>query len=328
MSVSFEALWYGKHPLALCLAPVGWLFAAAALTRKLFYRLRIFPSTRATVPVIVVGNITVGGTGKTPLTIWAAKELKRHGYCPGVVCRGYKGRANQWPQQVRSDSDPAMVGDEPVLLAQRTGCPVAAGPDRVAAVAALVAHSGCDVVISDDGLQHLGLCRDIEIAVLDGERRLGNGRCLPAGPLREPAGRLKRVDFVVTNGRAETGEVGMRTCLGDAASLRDPALRRPLQAFRGRPVHAVCGIGNPTRFFNQLEAAGLETIRHAFPDHHHFLRREIEFEDGNAVLMTEKDAVKCARLASEGQWVVPVDAVLPDSFSKALVEKLQRLSAC
>jgi tetraacyldisaccharide 4'-kinase len=327
MSVSFEALWYGKHPLALCLAPVGWLFAAAALTRELFYRLRIFPSVRATVPVIVIGNITVGGTGKTPLTIWAANELKRHGFRPGIVCRGYKGRANQWPQQVRSDSDPAMVGDEPVLLAQRTGCPVAAGPDRAAAVAALVAHSGCDAVISDDGLQHLGLCRDIEIAVLDGVRRLGNGRCLPAGPLREPAGRLKSVDFVVSNGGAQQGEVEMRTRLADAASLRDPTLTRPLEAFRGRPVHAVCGIGNPARFFDQLEAAGLEIIRHAFPDHHPFLPAEIEFEDGNAVLMTEKDAVKCARIASEGQWFVPVDAVLPDSFSRALVEMLERVPA-
>jgi tetraacyldisaccharide 4'-kinase len=220
-----------------------------------------------------------------------------------------------------------MVGDEPVLLAQRTDCPVGAGPDRVAAVAALVAHSGCDVVISDDGLQHLALVRDVEIAVLDGERRLGNRRCLPAGPLREPAGRLKSVDFVVTNGRAQNGEVEMRICLGDAASLRDPALRRPLEAFRGRPVHAVCGIGHPTRFFDQLEAAGLEIIRHAFPDHHNFLPNEIVFEDGNAVLMTEKDAVKCARIASEGQWYVPVDAVLPDSFSKALVEMLERLRA-
>lgn len=322
MSLALNEIWYGENSIGVVAAPLGWLTAAGATLRRCLYNFGIFPSTKIGVPVIVVGNLTVGGTGKTPLTITIAKLLKQHGFNPGIVCRGYKGRAKSWPQQVRADSDPVMVGDEPVLLAKRTGCPVAAGPRRAAAAAALVSHFDCDVVVSDDGLQHLALQRDIEIAVVDGVRRLGNGRCLPAGPLREPASRLSAVDHVVTNGSAEIGEIEMRIELGDPESLIQPGLRRTLSAFKGPPVHVVCGIGNSDRFFEQLEAAGLDVVRHSFADHHEFSAGDLEFDDGHAVLMTEKDAVKCVRFAGERQWYVPADAVLPQNFLDDLLSQL------
>ncbi|MDX1513740.1 MAG: tetraacyldisaccharide 4'-kinase [Gammaproteobacteria bacterium] len=305
------------------LAPLGWLTALGALVRRRLYLLRVLPSKRLAVPVLVIGNLTVGGTGKTPLTILIANRLKQRGYRPGIVCSGYKGRASAWPQQVRPDSDPIMVGDESVLLARRTGCPVAASPRRAAAADALTSHVDCNVVLSDDGLQHLALARDIEIAVLDGVRRLGNGRCLPAGPLREPRGRLADVDFVVVNGDAGTGEIPMRMELGDPVNIVTPGARRPLSAFKGPPVHAVCGVGHPERFFQQLEKAGLEIIRHPFPDHHEFTAGDIGFDDGQPVLMTEKDAVKCVRFAAEEHWFVPADATVPESFFDDLFALLE-----
>jgi tetraacyldisaccharide 4'-kinase len=322
MALALDDIWYGGNGLGVFLAPLGWLTAAAALGHRWCYQSGILAATRIEVPVIVIGNLTVGGTGKTPLTISIAKRLKQHGFRPGIVCRGYRGHAKSWPQQVRADSDPMMVGDEAVVLAKRTECPVAAAPRRAAAAAALVSHSGCDILLSDDGLQHLALARDLEIVVVDGGRRLGNGRCLPAGPLREPDCRLASVDHVVVNGTARPGEVEMRVQLGDPVCLRRPGLRRPLSAFKGPPVHAVCGIGNPERFFLQLEAAGLELIRHPYPDHHEFTAGQIQFDDALAVFMTEKDAVKCARFALENQWAVPANAVVPESFFEDLLAAL------
>ncbi len=209
------------------------------------------------------------------------------------------------------------------MIAKRTGCPVAAAPDRAAAALELVRHSGCDVILSDDGLQHLALERDIEIAVIDAWRRFGNGRCLPAGPLREPASRLKSVDFVVANGEAREGEVPMRLDFGAPINLGDAQQKRTLSAFYGAPSHAVCGIGNPDRFFEQLRSKGLEIIPHAFPDHHTYRPADIDFADDYPVLMTEKDAVKCVRFAAARHWYLPVNAVLPDSFSEALVRLLR-----
>ena len=267
--------------------------------------------------MIVVGNISVGGTGKTPLVIWLSRYLGRD-FRPGVVCRGYGGRSRTWPQKVRADSDPATVGDEAVLLATRCGCPVAAGPDRAASAKALIEHEGCNLILSDDGLQHLSLARDIEIAVVDGARRHGNGRCLPAGPLREPPSRLKSVDIVVTNGEAARGEFRMRVSPWKAINLAGQEAPRELGDFTRTPVHALCAIGNPARFFDMLRAARLEIVPHVFPDHYLFERGDIAFGDGLPVLMTEKDAVKCRRIASGEHWYVPVRAELDESFALRL----------
>lgn len=269
------------------------------------------------VPVIVVGNISVGGTGKTPLIIWLSRYLGRN-FRPGVVCRGYGGRSRNWPQKVRADSDPATVGDEAVLLAKRCGCPVAAGPDRAASAKALVEHENCNLILSDDGLQHLSLARDIEIAVIDGARRHGNGRCLPAGPLREPPSRLKSVDVVVTNGEAERGEFRMLVRPWKAMSVNGDAPPRDLGTFVGMPVHALCAIGNPNRFFDMLHQARLNVVPHVFPDHHVFSQSDIEFGDDFPVLMTEKDSVKCRRFAGARHWYVPVRAELDASFALRL----------
>ncbi len=274
-------------------------------------------------PVIVVGNISVGGTGKTPLVIWLATVLEDNGYRPGVISRGYGGRASVWPQLVTSDSDPALVGDEPILIARRTRCPIAVAPRRNAAARALLEAHGCDVLISDDGLQHYGLLRDIEIAVIAGERGLGNGWCLPAGPLREPPSRLREVDFVVTQGRVLDGSLVMRLHGEQALNLLDPCVVQPLEAFAGRRIHAVAGIGNPKRFFDDLARIGLELNAHPFPDHHRFTAADLEFGDEHPVLMTEKDAVKCRAFAKAHHWYVPVTAQPDERLAQGLLARLR-----
>ena len=322
MGIRLDSMWYGKSVLAVLLAPLAWLYCAGMRLRTAAYRSGILASARVGVPVIVVGNISVGGTGKTPLVVWIARFLASQGLRPGIISRGYRGRAQKWPQQVRPDSDPIMVGDEPVLIARTTGCPVAADPDRLRAARTLVSHVECDVLVSDDGLQHLAMGRDVEIAVIDGTRRHGNGRCLPAGPLREPVSRLDSVDLVVTNGPALDGEFAMRLVAEPAESLSEASLTRPLEGFVDEPVHAICGIGVPERFFRTLERAGLTLIRHAFPDHYDFRAADIVFDDSLAVLMTEKDAVKCRRFADSRHWSVPVRAELPQTFGVRLMSLL------
>ena len=322
MGFRIDSRWYRNSPLGLMLAPLGWLYCAGAVLRRTAYRIGIVPVGRVGAPVIVVGNLSVGGTGKTPLVIWIARFLKKHGLRPGIVSRGYRGRADKWPQQVRADSDPVMVGDEPVLIAQATGCPVAADPDRLRAARSLMASAACDVIISDDGLQHLAMGRDVEIAVIDGIRRHGNGRCLPAGPLREPVSRLNSVDMIVSNGGGVSGEFDMRMRVADANRLDGAALNRPLETFRGGPVHAVCAIGHPQRFFASLEGAGLELLRHRFPDHHALCAADIGFDDDFPVLMTEKDAVKCRRFAGPRHWCVPVEVRLTDAFGARMLSLL------
>jgi tetraacyldisaccharide 4'-kinase len=272
---------------------------------------------------VVVGNITVGGTGKTPLVIELAELLIRTGYRPGIVSRGYRGKARSWPQQVRPDSDPVMVGDEPVLITRRTGCPMAVGPDRVAAGQALIQYHDCDIIISDDGLQHYKLKRNIEIAVIDGTRRFGNGFCLPAGPLREPVKRLHEVDFRFTNGTAANDEILMQYKIMDLVSMNDTVKRCNLSEFKGKQVHAIAGIGNPQRFFDQLRTSGLGVIEHSFPDHHEYLRKDITFNDNLPVIMTEKDAVKCFRYHSENMWYLPVATTLPKNFESQFVDLLE-----
>ena len=315
--------WYARDPRGVLLAPLGWVYGLFAVLRRAFYRAGLRRTWQVGCPVVVVGNLSVGGTGKTPLVIAIARLLARHGLRVGVVCRGYRGSASRWPRQVRSDSDPLRVGDEAVLLARRTGGPVAAGPNRIAAARILVRRSKCDVILSDDGLQHLRLARDVEIVVVDGVRRHGNGRCLPAGPLREPLRRLASVDLVVVNGDARQGELEMQLVSGDAVSLVDSGTTRPLDSFRGAPVHAVCAIGHAERFFRTLESHGLTIVRHPFPDHHPFSETEIGFPDDAPVLMTEKDAVKCERFADSRHWFVPVEGMLSSALEARLLAVLR-----
>lgn len=278
-------------------------------------------------PVIVVGNISVGGNGKTPLVIYLVERLRANGRAPGIVSRGYGGRANT-PQAVSPDSDPRQVGDEAVLLAGRCRCPVVVGKDRVAAAQALLLDYACDVVVADDGLQHYALARDIEIAVIDGQRRFGNGFCLPAGPLREPPRRLREVDWVVGNGSAKAGEILMTLHAEHAHRLSEAKESRALRGFRV-PVHAIAGIGNPQRFFTTLREHGLTLYEHPFPDHHRFSAGDLDFGDDLPILMTEKDAVKCRPWASERCWYVPVCARLDASaaFERALLARLHEIDA-
>lgn len=318
-------IWYERHPLAWLLAPAGWLYQLFMAQRQLLYRSGIMPVHRIGVPVIVVGNLTVGGTGKTPLVLWLADYLRELGYKPGIVSRGYGGQPADRPQQVRPDSDPGLVGDEPVILARRSGCPVAICRQRHLAAQGLVEHSGCDFIISDDGLQHLALGRDIEIVVVDGQRRFGNGLCLPAGPLREGLGRLRRVDIVVTSGKAGRGEHAM-TYQPDTLRPLNGAAPVPLSTWRGHSVHAVAGVGNPGRFYSLLRQQGLQVIPHEYPDHYRYVAADLEFPDDYAVVMTEKDAVKCESLKLRNVWYLPVSISMPKTFEYRLNHLLKELA--
>ncbi|HET8555498.1 MAG TPA: tetraacyldisaccharide 4'-kinase [Rhodanobacteraceae bacterium] len=313
--------WYDGGPRPWLLRPLTWLYRAVVSVRAWLYRHGWLASERLPAPVVVVGNITLGGTGKTPLVIALVEHLRRQGGRPGVVSRGYGG-TQETPMLLPDKPDPARFGDEPCLIRQRTGVPVAVGRDRPAAARRLL-EAGCDVVVADDGLQHYRLQRDVEICVIDGERRLGNGLMLPCGPLREPPSRLRRVDFRVCNGgETDNGEVPMQLTGDHARHLRNDEREQPLHAFTDRPVHAIAGIGNPARFFDSLRAQGLDVIEHPFPDHHAFARDDLDFGDDLPVLMTEKDAVKCAGFAHDRCWSVPARAVLPETFFSQLDQRL------
>ena len=317
-----ERCWYENHPLTSLLVPLSWLFRLLVILRRFAYRTGLLPVVRLPVPVLIVGNISVGGTGKTPLVIWLAKMLRNNGYRPGIICRGYKGQAVDWPLVVTETSDPHLAGDESVLLARRSRCMVVAAPDRAAAARKAI-DGGCDIIISDDGLQHYALERDIEIAVIDGERRFGNGHCLPAGPLREPERRLATVDFIVVNGEAKHGEYSMLLS-GDEFQMIGANKRAAANDFRGREVHAVAAIGNPGRFFRQLRAMGLTITEHPFPDHHFFAAEDIRFGSNAVVIMTEKDAVKCPEIKTGDYWYLPVDAQPDPQFGAELLRRRNR----
>jgi tetraacyldisaccharide 4'-kinase len=270
--------------------------------------------------VIVVGNISVGGTGKTPFIIWLADQLRKRRLRVGIIARGYRGSAPNWPQHVQAASDARVVGDEPVLLARRTGCPVVAGPDRVAAARHLLEQAQVDVLLSDDGLQHYRLGRRVEVAVVDGTRGMGNGLCLPAGPLREPVSRVNEVDAIVVNGGG-WGHAGVFKATPRVREVRQLAggALRTLDSFKGKPVHAVAGIGNPQRFFDLLEDEGLEIIPHPLPDHADVTAENLRFTEPGSVLLTEKDAVKCEGAAHADVWCVSVDLTFdPDTGARLL----------
>jgi tetraacyldisaccharide 4'-kinase len=312
LDAALQRLWYGPRWQSLPLWPLGWLFHALVSLRAGLYRLGVLRPRHVTVPVVVVGNITVGGTGKTPVAAWLARQLALRGHRVGVVLRGYGGRSLGQPRVVTAGSDPADVGDEAVLHALRGPQVVVVGADRVAAAGRAV-EQGAEIIVCDDGLQHLRLARDVEIAVVDAARGLGNRQMLPAGPLRDPPGRLERVHAVVFTQRGRQVApalavrrpiaVTMRLTLGDAVNLRSGE-RRALDRFRGRSLHAVAGIGNAGAFFDALRAAGLRVEAHALADHAALDPRALPFPGSATVLMTEKDAVKCGSFAGADWWFV------------------------
>ncbi len=313
-----DHFWYVRSPWLVLLTPLSLLFRMLVFLRRFAYRYGLLRSHKLPVPVIIVGNITVGGSGKTPLVAWLADYLLQKGYRPGIVARGYGGKASSWPQQVRSDSDPAIVGDEAVLLAAMTGRPIAVAPDRFAAAMALVKYHDCDVIIADDGLQHYALQRDIEIIVIDGVRRFGTGFMLPAGPLREPVSRLREADLLVVNGLGGGREFPMKLKSCTLRNLLDDNRTCQPDEFRGHKVHAVAGIGNPERFFQALRQVLSDVETHVFPDHHLFSKQDVAFDDAAPVLMTAKDAVKCRRFATGNEWYMPVTAEMTGEFCTRL----------
>ena len=324
------AWWFGDAAVpwwARLLAPV---YAGAVALRRRLYAIGLLRVRTVPVPVLVIGNLAAGGAGKTPLALEVVRRLRQAGWQPGVASRGYGRSEEASARWVTAQTLPEEGGDEPVLFARRLGVPVRVDRDRHAAARALV-EAGCDIVVCDDGLQHYRLARDIEIEVIDGARRYGNGLMLPAGPLREPVARSRRCDFRVVNlGHALAttsgcgfGEWPMQLQARSALPMAG-GRARPLQSFAGMRVHAVAGIGNPQRFFDMLRGLGIGVVPHAFPDHHGYGAADLDFGNDQPVLMTEKDAVKCAAFADARCYVVSVDAELPEAFWIALGERLGR----
>lgn len=324
------AAWYGKRVWTLLLLPLMLIFILLANVRR-FWILR-YTQKRLVTPVIVVGNISVGGTGKTPLLIALVKKLQQQGFNPGVISRGYGGKASCYPYLLDAASTASEAGDEPITIYRQTGCAVCVGADRIA-VARVLEDQNCDVLLSDDGLQHYRLARDIEIAVVDGQRGLGNGWRLPVGPLRESKERLKTVDWVVVNspadefmlpGLSDLFCVPMQICAQDFINL-ESGEKISAAEFNSTRVNAVAGIGNPQRFQDTLSKLGIAAELHAFPDHHAYMASDLQFANDLPVVMTEKDAVKCRQFAQPNWFYLPITASLPDSFWQALLQKLERI---
>jgi len=313
--------WYQRAWWLYLLVPLSWAFRLIARCRRLFW---YYFAAQASAKVIVVGNITVGGSGKTPLVTWLAKHLAQQSLKVGIVTRGYRSNCPGYPYLVEAEDAAAVIGDESVMLRQ-VGVPIVIDPKRARGVRHLAHHCGCDVVISDDGLQHYAMRRDVEIAVVDAARGFGNGQCLPAGPLREPVKRLKSVDLVVSNGKTQRAEWHeLETVPHALVNLASCDQTKPLDWLRDKTVHAVAGIGNPQRFFDMLAELGVHVIPHAFPDHHVYRAAELQFGDEYSIIMTEKDAVKCRAFNNKALWYIPI-TIIPDSaFVQALDAALTR----
>ena len=318
----FNRIWYQRAAPPAWLVPLSLLYALVTGIRRTLFRAGLRRTTRLACAVIVVGNVSVGGTGKTPLVLWLVESLSQRGLKPGIVTRGYGG-ASEGPRLLAATDAAQWVGDEAVLLSRRSGVPVAAGRRRTQAAQLLLA-AGCDVIVSDDGLQHYALARDCEIGVVDGGRRFGNGRLLPAGPLREPQARLNLADAVVQNGGEPcVGMLQMHVRGTQAVALLGGS-QRPLADFFGKRVHALAGIGNPPRFFDLLRSFGMDVVEHALADHAQLTEADIRFADDLPVLMTEKDAVKCLAFAGPRHWFVPVSAEFKPSDAHALMAIVER----
>lgn len=306
-----ERIWSGKSWFYFLLLPFSWLYGAITLLRRFAYQKGWLSSWKASVPVVVVGNLTAGGNGKTPVVIWLVEQLIQQGFKPGIVSRGYGGKSDHYPLLLTSETTPAMAGDEPVLIYHRTGAPVAVAPNRRDAVKALLAQYELDVIITDDGLQHYALQRDYEIVVIDGQRRFGNGWWLPAGPMRERASRLHSVDAIIVNGGlSQDNEIAM-VLAGDIVVNLKTGEKKPVQQIA--KAVAIAGIGHPPRFFNSLREKGIELILiKAFSDHSDYSAKELQdlTPFNETLIMTEKDAVKCQHFAQDNWWYLPVSAEL------------------
>ena len=324
MASWFQKQWERLTLWHIILIPLSWFFGAVVWLRKSFYQSGWLESYRLPVPVIIVGNITVGGTGKTPFVIWLATQLKQQGYSPGIICRGYGG-STSLVQEVFAQSNPTESGDEPVLIAKRTQCPVFVGANRVAAGQLLLStHPQCNIILSDDGLQHYRLQRDFEIALMNSEDAFGNGHLLPAGPLREKKARLQMVDAIIESGSSQGNQKNMppkfyMQLSGEIFSYINEAEHQPASFFADKKLVAIAGIGKPARFFRQLSALGLTFEQYAFPDHHTFTAQDLARFGEKTLLMTEKDAVKCSAFDNENAWFLPVEAKLTSQTDQSLI---------
>jgi tetraacyldisaccharide 4'-kinase len=324
-------VWYEGASSFQILLPFSGLYWLLITLRRGLFRIGFFGRYKARVPVIIVGNITAGGTGKTPVTVWLSRELDDRGFVPGIVSRGYGGSRSSTSMRVDSASDAGVVGDEPVLLAQRTGCPVVVDANRARAVQMLV-DDGVNVIIADDGLQHYCLERDYEICVIDGSRGLGNRLLLPAGPMRETIDRLGQVDQVLINGRrsgpgesltvVEQNAIEFELVATEVRRLNG-SLTRPIERFAGTTVHAVAAIGNPTRFFDMLRMHGMQVIEHALRDHASLTNNDLRFGDDFEILMTEKDAVKLRGSMPDKFWQVPVEVKIDSLVAGPWLEQIE-----
>ncbi|WP_236196800.1 tetraacyldisaccharide 4'-kinase [Pseudomonas glycinae] len=327
MSDRLLAAWYQGHAALTLLRPLEWLYRRVVAGKRQRFLDGEGEIYQSPVPVVVVGNITVGGTGKTPMILWLIEHCRRHGLRVGVVSRGYGAKPAQLPWRVQADQTADIAGDEPLLIVQRTGVPLMIDPDRSAAVRALLDSEPLDLILSDDGMQHYRLARDLELVLIDAARGLGNRRCLPAGPLREPAERLQSVDGVLFNGALEDRDGGFAFRLQPSTLVNlHSGERKPLDHFPpGQAVHAVAGIGNPQRFFNTLEALDWRPVPHAFADHAEYSVQALSFTPSLPVVMTEKDAVKCRAFAAADWWYLAVDAVPSPAFVAWFDTQLMRL---
>jgi len=322
--------WYSQNGIAWLLSPVSLLYCVVVRIRRFLYQHQIVASAKLSRPVIIVGNISVGGTGKTPLLIALCELLKSKGINPGVTSRGYRSSLGSGMVHQVSISDTAQeVGDEPYLIMHRSKCPVVISDDRSAAGRYLIENNACDVILSDDGLQHYKLQRDLEIAVVDADRGFGNGFCIPAGPLREPLSRLDTVDQVImhltdTDRFENENQSGFVLRFSAPLDINNGA-ETTLENLKREPVHAVAGIGHPQRFFQQLRANGFEIIEHAFADHHAYSNSDLHFNDSKAIIMTEKDAVKCKTLGLNNAWSIPVTAILSDDLQQSFLKSTEAL---
>lgn len=320
-------IWSGESPLWLLLLPLSWLYGLVSGGIRLSYRLGIKKAWRSPVPVVVVGNLTAGGNGKTPVAIWLVEQLQKQGIKVGVVSRGYGGKAEHYPLILTSETTTAQAGDEPVLIYQRTGAPVAVSPERSDAVKALLTSHSPQIIITDDGLQHYRLARDVEIVVIDGVRRFGNGWWLPAGPMRERASRLKSVDAVIVNGGVpRESEIPMQLQPGLAVNLLTGEKRNVASL---PSIVAMAGIGHPPRFFATLEQCGAHPLKTvALADHQALTAASVEAlaDENHSLVMTEKDAVKCRGFARDNWWYLPVDAVFDDQRASQLIQQLVSLT--
>ncbi len=331
MKKSITHYWQNLNPVSIILLPVSLVFCSLVKLRRFAYAHHWLTISYFKLPVIVVGNIYVGGSGKTPLVIWLADQLKRHGFKPAIVSRGYSASAKgTWPREVILNGAVTQYGDEPYLIKKQTQCPVIIDPLRSRAVHKIQQDYDCDVIISDDGLQHYAMSRYIEINITDSKKQYGNHLCLPAGPLREPRSRLSQVDYIIYN--QTTGQCHQAVLAANEFLMRydfellfalDEKTPIRLETFKQHTVHAIAGIGDPERFFDLLKRQGLEVIKHAFSDHHIYEEHELVFSDPYPVIMTEKDAVKCAQFKLTNCWYLPIKARINGTLIEKIITKLR-----